>query len=89
MLDLLEVSEHTMVVGERLVVLRAEGWSRNWRAESNPYRSADGSWRIRALPEAAWYVLKETGLIPGEVRVEDVPVAYALVEMIRRPGGLF
>ncbi|SDH68806.1 hypothetical protein SAMN05421505_12084 [Sinosporangium album] len=66
--------------GERLVVRGANGWVRDFRAESDPYRSTDGSWRVRVLPEAAWYTLVECGLIPPDVRVEDVPLAGVLVE---------
>lgn len=86
---LMEVSEHTAVEGERLVILRSTGWSRDWRAVSNPYRSADGSWRIQALPESAWYAYRESGLIPGEARVEDVPVVHALVETMSDGSGLW
>lgn len=88
MIALEEVSPHEDVQGERLVVLRPGGWARDWRAESDPYESATG-WRIRILPEAAWYGLRADGLLPPDVRVEDVPLAHVRVETLDASGALW
>lgn len=83
-----EVTPYVDVKGERLVVLRPHGWARDWRAESDPYESATG-WRIRVLPEAAWYVLCSDGLLPPDVRIEDVPLMHVRVETLEASGGLW
>ncbi|MEU4703392.1 hypothetical protein [Nonomuraea dietziae] len=84
---LAEITPPTCLKGERLVVLRPEGWRRDYRADSDPFQSADGTWRIRVLPEAAWYVLRECGLMPPDTRIEDVPLTHAMVETWTDPAA--
>lgn len=65
--------------GERVILVRPDGYVFDLRATSDPFLDADGRLRVHIVTEAAWYAWQITGTPPDPVEV------LAAVVFVERP----